>query len=115
MQNIISNHNIEITKRDEIINTLKANLNDINFEIKNYYNNSSDTIDQLNNDYEKEKVDWQKEKNELLTQIANLNYQVEEMKNKNNKLEKERDEFKNNFKRYIQQVIDEKMNQLNYN
>ena len=77
--------------------------------------NSSDTIDQLNNDYEKEKVDWQKEKNELLTQIANLNYQVEEMKNKNNKLEKERDEFKNNFKRYIQQVIDEKMNQLNYN
>ena len=36
------------------------------------------------------------------------------MTNKNKALEKERDEFKNNFKRYISQVIDEKMGQLNY-
>ncbi len=36
------------------------------------------------------------------------------MTNKNKNLENESDEFKNNSKRYISQVIDEKMSQLNY-
>ena len=114
MQNIISNHNIEIAKRDEMIITLKKNLNDINSQINAHYNDSHNTIKQLTDDYNKEKVEWEKERHDLINQIDNLEYQVKEMTNKNKILENERDEFKNNFKRYISQVIDEKMSQLNY-
>ena len=114
MQNIISNHNIEISKRDEMIMTLKKNLNDINTQINIHYNDSQNTIKQLTDDYNKEKVEWEKERHDLINQIDNMEYQVKEMTNKNKALEKERDEFKNNFKRYISQVIDEKMGQLNY-
>ena len=114
MQNIISNHNIEISKRDEMIMTLKKNLNDINTQINTHYNDSQNTIKQLTDDYNKEKVEWEKERHDLINQIDNLEYQVKEMTNKNKILENERDEFKNNFKRYISQVIDEKMSQLNY-
>ena len=114
MQNIISNHNIEIAKRDEMIITLKKNLNDINSQINAHYNDSHNTIKQLTDDYNKEKVEWEKERHDLINQIDNLEYQVKEITNKNKILENERDEFKNNFKRYISQVIDEKMSQLNY-
>ena len=115
MQNIISKHNTELTQRDEIINNLRNNLNEINLKIKSNFDKSNDAINQLSILFNKDKMEWQNERQDLLNQIDFLTVKLNELKNINEKIENEKNDFRNNSKRYISQIIEEKMNQLDSN
>jgi chromosome segregation ATPase len=115
MQNIISKHNIELTQRDEIINNLRNNLNEINLKIKSNFDKANDSINQLSILFNKDKMEWQNERQDLLNQIDFLTLKLNELKNINEKIENEKNDFRNNSKRYISQIIEEKMNQLDSN
>ena len=115
MQNIISKHNTELTQRDEIINNLRNNLNEINLKIKSNFDKSNDSINQLSILFNKDKMEWQNERQDLLNQIDFLTVKLNELKNINEKIENEKNDFRNNSKRYISQIIEEKMNQLDSN
>ena len=115
MQKLISKHNVELNKKNEIINILKSNLDDINLKMKSHFDNSNNSINQLSILFNKDKIEWQKERQDLLNQIDSLNLLLNDLKNQNEKLEKEKSDFRNNCKKYISSVIDEKMSQLDSN
>ena len=47
MQKLIIKHNIELNKKNEIINILKSNLDDVNLKMKSHFDNSNISINQL--------------------------------------------------------------------
>ena len=112
MQKLISKHNVELNKKNEIINILKSNLDDVNLKMKSHFDNSNNSINQLSILFNKDKIEWQKERQDLLNQIDSLNLLLNDLKNQNEKLEKEKNNFRNNCKKYISTIIDEKLSQL---
>ena len=51
----------------------------------------------------------EKEKQEMLNQIENLKYSEKECKDENDKLKKEKAKFKDDLKKYVSQIVDEKI------
>ena len=101
MQKLISKHNIELNKKNEIINILKSNLDDVNLKMKSHFDNSNNSINQLSIIFNRDKIEWQKERQDLLNQIDSLKLLLKELKNQNEKLKKE----KNNFRTTVKNIF----------
>ena len=48
----------------------------------------------------------------MLNQIENLKYSEKECKDENDKLKKEKAKFKDDLKKYVSQIVDEKINEI---
>ena len=108
----MNQHNIEVTKKEELIAALKAQLNEVNLNLKKHYDDTDKEVARLSSEYNKTRIEWQKEKQEMLNQIENLKYSEKECKDENDKLKKEKAKFKDELKKYVSQIIDEKINEI---
>ena len=105
----LNQHNIEVTKKEELIAALKAQLNEVNLNLKKHYDDTDKEVARLSSEYNKTRIEWQKEKQEMLNQIENLKYSEKECKDENDKLKKEKAKFKDDLKKYVSQIVDEKI------
>ena len=69
--------------------------------MKIHFDNSNNSINQLSILFNKDKIEWQKERQELLNQIDSLKLLLKELKNQNEKLKKE----KNNFRTTVKNIF----------
>ena len=99
----------EVTKKEELIAALKAQLNEVNLNLKKHYDDTDKEVARLSSEYNKTRIEWQKEKQEMLNQIENLKYSEKECKDENDKLKKEKAKFKDDLKKYVSQIVDEKI------
>ena len=76
-------------------------MDDVNLKMKIHFDNSNNSINQLSILFNKDKIEWQKERQELLNQIDSLKLLLKELKNQNEKLKKE----KNNFRTTVKNIF----------
>ena len=69
--------------------------------MKIHFDNSNNSINQLSILFNKDKIEWQKERQDLLNQIDSLKLLLKELKNQNEKLKKE----KNNFRTTVKNIF----------
>ena len=76
-------------------------MDDVNLKMKIHFDNSNNSINQLSILFNKDKIEWQKERQDLLNQIDSLKLLLKELKNQNEKLKKE----KNNFRTTVKNIF----------
>lgn len=108
----LNSHNVEVTKKEELIAALKAQLDEAKYNIKKHFDETDKEVAHLSSEYNKTRIEWQKEKQELLNQIDNLKYSEKELRDENEKLKKEKTSFKEELKKYINLIVDEKINEI---
>ena len=76
-------------------------MDDVNLKMKSHFDNSNNSINQLSIIFNRDKIEWQKERQDLLNQIDSLKLLLKELKNQNEKLKKE----KNNFRTTVKNIF----------
>lgn len=109
---LVNKSKIELEKKEEAIASLKSQLHDTTLSIDSNHKQSIGTINELKLMYNKDKIEWQKEKKELENQIETLTYDLQSLKRENEKNAKERNSFKDNLKKDLVKIIDARMKDI---
>ena len=96
---------LEVDGKDELILNLKNQITQVSINIQNHFFDTDKKIDNLTQEFNRNRIDWEKERHDLLDQINNLEMEETKLILENEQLKSQTETFKENLKNRIQQVI----------
>lgn len=83
-------------------------MNEINLTLKTNFNYNNKKIEEATNEYSRDKLLWESEKQEFLIKVKELQHSLDETKAKLIKIETEKASFVENLKSQVARHIDER-------
>ena len=105
-------HKKELERKDELIVNYRNQLNQLKLDVQNNFNETNKQVSNLEREYNNCKVDWEQERQVLLEQIDTLKTSNNTLKQENEKLQNLRKKFKEDAKKYIKKLIDDKLSNI---
>ena len=95
-----------------MIANYRNQLNQLNIDVQNNFNETDKQVSNLAREYNNCKVEWEQERQDLLEQIATLKTNNNTLKQENEKLQTLRKNFKEDAKKYIKKIIDDNLSHI---
>ena len=87
---------------------MKNQINQVSINIQNHFSDTEKKIENLTQGFNQSRTDWEKERHDLIDQINNLEMEESKLILENEQLKSQTETFKENLKKFIQQLLDEK-------